>query len=207
MATPWDLREFTIADQSAFGRPVQWNNEIYSSDGLDENGDAVYAIVYEATCPSCGQLILVDYNLSSVRCAECGEGENIDIHNNNLDPFNEFDIEEDLENLNLDDDIEEDFDDSEDIIYNLENLNLEDIEKDEEDKSENTEDISEGSEDEEEDRDAPEDIDELENTPEDASEGPKDEEGDVPEDVDEIEEESGQDEEDDLDLEDLLDIL
>lgn len=72
---PYALAEISIGDEILNARPIEWDREIADGEGKDENGDYAVAIKYETACPGCGDSLIFEAGMSSVRCPHCGIGE------------------------------------------------------------------------------------------------------------------------------------
>lgn len=72
---PFALKAVTIGKEEIYGRPIQWDREMYYPDGRAEDGEFMIPILYEGTCPVCSQMIQFDNICSSIKCEICGNGE------------------------------------------------------------------------------------------------------------------------------------
>jgi len=77
ITTPYDFVEVTIGDVKMMARPIKWNGEIVTNEGLLEDGSIAKPVECESTCPHCGQMVVFEAIYEAIECSECGVGENI----------------------------------------------------------------------------------------------------------------------------------
>jgi hypothetical protein len=75
VATPFDLREVTVAGQKVYARPTAWDREMVDSEGRDAQDNPAVPTQFETACPECGNLVQFSADLLTVKCQNCGKGE------------------------------------------------------------------------------------------------------------------------------------